>query len=1732
MNQPPIPGGLHRDFILQRLPRWLKYATGKDLQRLRDTQVDAQYAPHAPTALAEWFTRAAPAQQQVLLDCQRQLRRSKRGLAGLLKHLKGVTDFAEPLLKARLKARFGLEVDVNTAQLVRVTRTWAFNGRWQQITDQRQSLLQAALQNFDANASFGEDDYLSLDGEYTVRNEVIREPALLTVTQPLGITPQGFARLCHELDLGALYQQHLAEVFNTPLTHSRISARWVEVYKAMLRVSMQTAWMKAEISAPARDALVSLLDGHSAPRYRGQPVKIMQLSLYDVQLSDAWIIGAEHADSSSQQPVIVYLPGAPLYPLKEYPSLKAFKDDLRISLSQPVYTRLLTSYVARDEQPAFADTLRANLYHKVLGDSDAYEVVFNPQARLGMRSRPVQGDLFKALQVQHTLRVTTDAKAVVVPSAEHDQQASLARWAHWASVGNNMLNVAALFIPGVGEVMAAVMAEQLILQVIEIGEDWSNGDRAGAWTHIEALGWTIAETAALIPLGAATQVGGSLVLDELLRVELAVGGSRLWRANLAPYARGVELGDAVPDAQGLYRVGDKHYVRIDEQVYEVAKGPAGAWRVTSDILHAYEPALSSNGEGAWRAHGERPLTWDHRQLLRRLGHATEGLADSELTQAADICGVSDDALRKVHIDRTPMPALLADTLRRMRLDRQVTRFIDATHKGSALGKDLGYQPVLAVQLPRWPGRVIEVFSGPEPWGESITYGRGLYPEGPVIKLTRDDVYGGQLPERILASLDDAAATALLGENTAVDARLQALRNQLGEYAAQQRSKVFDSLYDSQRPAGSVAVQRIQRQFSNLPDEAASALLAKASGAQRRELNKADGRVPLAIAEQARVYQREARINRALHGLYAPTLASADSDRLALGLLDRLPGWTTDVRLELHEQTLAGPVAGGIGSPSAALKRLVRVGRQYHVYDQQGLELGLAATVQDAILKALPDSERSALGYTMHEGPRLLSTLGSLAVTDRTAVAGLLGIRPVRPWFMPPFHLADGRVGYPLGGIVPRERSATSRLRDLYPNSTQEQHEVLIGVLRAQGELEDAVRLLEQDFYALENALEDWVDLADDDWDEQETTARTEVARRLVACWRAEGNNELDLLGLAVSELPSLNVRFEHIDVLKLDSMDLQALPAGFLRAFPSIKLLSLDFNVFTRIPAAISECTALRELSFNANHITGGGAEVFEPLRGLNRLQVLNLGANALEAVNPLALVDLGGLTSLQQLSLRGNSLSLTAQGVAQLARLPLRELDLGYNLISLDETAAQAFAPMVQLERIVLADNPLGRVPVLEGMTALRHLDLGHCRIAAWPDALTQLMNQDPLNLRFVELSRNRIETLPDLVTTRFGEALLSGDASRQLHLDRNPLAPAAVQRLAQVGQLADEESVLDTATVWLEGVAETRKTLWQALKQDPAFRTVFDVLDRLGYAREAELDLAGVRERVWSVLEFAEQHQAFREELLEIADSYPATCADMSADAFSDFEIARLVFDKALAAGTDEARSRGMFNLYKQLFRRSEVNRLADRIALRRTARRAALQDGGEVPALDLLDDISDAQLLAHSVDDIEIRLKLRQGAAAKLDYPEPSSGMLFSDIAAVSERTQSKVRKAVRANDTTQARQDWLVGQTSWKYYLRQRYGQQFGIVEAVWDDGMSYLEECAGDDVLTVNKLSPNVLEALRGVITQPMLDATGAVQKVTLTDAQYLLAARAVANGREHSVEQLIVNLTRSEALLQ
>jgi hypothetical protein len=1468
-------GGLNGPFIQRQLPDWLKHSTYSALKQLRDTQTEAQYTPNG---LANWFTRASAEQQQVLLDSQTLLRQRKRGLAGLLKGFKGITQFAEPLLKARLLADHHLDLDVNTVQLVRIRREWTFNGRWEQVTAVRQSLLEAALQNFASDAAFTDDDCLSVDGEYQV-TKVIYEPAVVHFSQRIALTAEHFAALCHDLDLGRRYQEHLSQVFDTPLVSSRIRYESIDAYKALLQVQMHVALMKNEISADAHTALSALIAGHAAPTLHGQALKIEQLSLYAVPLADAWLITGGGQGSDGLHPVIVYLPGAPLYPLKEYPSLQAFKDDLRISLSQPDYQALLGRYVARRDEVDFARLIRENIFHHVPGYA---EPMYNPDASLKLRSRAVQSDLFKAVQDEHLQKLKDDAQVIAVPSAQVDEQASAARLAYWQDKGMSALNVAAFFIPVVGEVMAFVVAEQLVTDAIEGAEAWNDGDRAAAWSHLEALAISMAIAAGLGgALKLKSALGRAVVLDELVTIELANGERRLWRPDLTPYARSVSLTEHSPDAQGLYRIGDKRYVSIEQRVYEVTQEAGEQWRIAAKLPNAYCPPISSNGQGAWQAYGEQPLGWDRRQLLRRLGHLTEGCTDAELAQAADTSGVSDDILRKVHVDRLPAPPALVDALQRIKLDRRVTRLVDSVRAGTPNGSDLGYVPPLVLELPKWPGTAIEVFKGPEPWGESIVYGPNGFTDPAPIKMTREEVYTNQLPDTIVSSLDEPAARDFFGDDVEAAERVQVLRDKLGDRLQARRATVSNSLAASSRAPRSAAVQCLQREFAQLTDEAAAQLVDSASAAQLDALQGDPGYVPVGLAERARRQLRDLQISRAIDGLFEPGYVSLDSDRLALRLLPRLTGWTDTLRLEMREDTLEGVLLDAIGPADGELKTLVR-GDIYTAYDKAGLELGISATVYGGVLNALPDSERLALGVQIHQGTELRRMLGAQALADRDYVAQVMGQTTRRLWLKPQ---PRETLGYSLSGDPAalgaaggsHNPSLIRRVRRLYPNMQDSAAVELLDALH----MDEAQLILEMDkrladLEQLRTDLATWV--AKDQHEVIGTqhirsvprAYRERVARAIEGAFQRTcevrssvdglvSGHELDLSGIRLANLPSFTADMGHVTSLKLAEMALRDVPEGFLRSFTGLRWLDLANNRLTRLPASLDTLQGLTRLSFKNNRIVLDAAGV-EVLGGLRRMKILNLEDNPIEL-----LPDVTQMLDLRGLMLRGTAIDRWPIGVLALEYLEV--LDLRANRIT--QIPAEVLEPSAEQAATVQRVNA---VTSLHGNA----LDVA---------------------------SRTRMDLYRQRTGVNFGVTSIRG-----------PHLPTAENYAAR----------------WLVGTASAEiaehQAIWDGLSAETGSGDFFSVLNDLRGCAEFQRAYTHLKARVWTLLRAAASDGTLRDELFELA-GHPETCADGILAVFGTFEM-RVLLHEAMLLSEQVGVERSLMDLARGLFRLETVDRISARV------------------------------------------------------------------------------------------------------------------------------------------------------------------------------------------------------------
>lgn len=627
---------LHHSLIKQQLPTWTRHTTTAHWQRLRQTQQPPQ--GHAGLE-ADWFANAAPDLRAAVLAAQARSRASHATLADKLRGLQNLTSFAEPLLAARLQADFGVQLEVSKAQWVDYEQVLISPRQPPKAVAKAPiSLLQAALHNFYQDQGFVSPSYLCIDTE-----------------RKLAIAPHAFATSCRALDLGQRYQAHLLSHYRAPF----VAHLWISATQDRLRAGIQLAGLRRHISGETQDRLLALLDGP------GQLLPVQQPSLFAIALREVLLFYPQGL--GDDLPVVAWLPGAVDGELVEYPSLAACTAALQTRLCNAGFRQFFARFVASAQQAHFFSMLKRNLDG---GDAQADEDwTLQAGADLHVSTRKLPNPHFRSLFDQHLQQALDDARLLAVSTADADAARHAQVRAFWESSALNFLNLAAFFVPGLGEVMMAVVAYQLVEEVVEGVQAWQVGDIDAALGHMESVALNVVFIGGLAVAGKA-----AAQLSKLAEVRLPDGRVRLWLPDLAPYRTTVELpAELTTNDLGQYRVGAKTYVRIDGHLHEQRFDSAvDRWRLVHPRApSAYQPELVHNGQGAWRSIHEQPLTWSTEQLLRRLGPLSEGLDDLELNQALRISGSSADALRRLHLASEAPPPLLADTLERPALLRQV-----------------------------------------------------------------------------------------------------------------------------------------------------------------------------------------------------------------------------------------------------------------------------------------------------------------------------------------------------------------------------------------------------------------------------------------------------------------------------------------------------------------------------------------------------------------------------------------------------------------------------------------------------------------------------------------------------------------------------------------------------------------------------------------------------------------------------------------------------------------------------------------------------------------------------------------------------------------------------------------------------------------------------------------------------------------------------------------------------
>lgn len=567
-----------------------------------------------------------------------------------------------------------------------------------------------------------------------------------------------------------------------------------------------------------------------------------------------------------------------------------------------------------------------------------------------------------------------------------------------------------------------------------------------------------------------------------------------------------------------------------------------------------------------------------------------------------------------------------------------------------------------------------------------------------LKLERIRQLSGTSVEALRkARVDHVAIPALLADTLKrfeIDEAIQGEgANVRSSVLAAHQSGLFEQRYAALEEGANAQVSLIKRAFPQLPNRVAEELLSGADGAELQAIAQ-NNRLPLRLAEEARAYQQQVRLARAYEGLYRKTLGNDDTQRMVLHSLEKLPGWPSDLRIEVFEKTAGGDrLIDSIGPQGAAVsRRLIKFGPKnlYEVRDEKFAVLRLQADIYGAVQAAVLPEDWAAMKLTAADrGASLKQALEQMPLMPREELRALLKMQPVKPGYRPPMRLADGRFGYPLSpvrGVGRRPFVCQMKAAMLYPSKSIEAVDEMLG-LQA---LDDAAMLarleyLEQEFNQLKAVLEKW----QEEGQVGSVRDRRRVSTTLQNAWRRTTpqtmaadqtpiGHTLDLSDENVGDLPPITANMDHVGVLSLSRMALTDTSLPFLNAFGRLRWLDMSNNHLTRLPEFVNDGANLTKLDLSNNAIRLTEQSRMR-LEGMQGLKILKLSGN--RQLGWAANVQ--GMRSLNQLYLAETATTRFPAGAEQLTHLA--RVDLHSNQITeLPEYAYQ------HLDQINLHGNPL----------------------------------------------------------------------------------------------------------------------------------------------------------------------------------------------------------------------------------------------------------------------------------------------------------------------------------------------------------------------------------------------------------------------------------------------------------
>lgn len=522
-------------------------------------------------------------------------------------------------------------------------------------------------------------------------------------------------------------------------------------------------------------------------------------------------------------------------------------------------------------------------------------------------------------------------------------------------------------------------------------------------------------------------------------------------------------------------------------------------------------------------------------------------------------------------------------------------------------------------------------------------------------------------------------------------------------------QAFEAGYQALQPALRVEGRVLQRQFPRLPGVVVEEILAAATAQEQAELAVV-GRVPLRIAEEARLYQREMRLSRAYEGVYLALGAPVDAAVLMLQALLRLPEWSASLRVALREGDNSGRLLAQVGAANGPQVTLFQSAEGYRLRPS-----AMAGEFCETLLAALTDA---GVNLRVANGAALRRRLTNV-LPLRQEARQWLKMQVLKPQFRSPLRLANGRPGYPLsgrGGLLITEDALLDKLRlleleEFYAEDALQR--LYRSGLRRQA-ISDQLDVLLGEMQVMRQTLDAWA---------EETVAmslsplrqasRESIAESLWSCWRS-------------GVLPALERSLQPLQLENVFLIDFPSrLPQFFRERVRSLLLESIGFDEW--VTSSFEAASWITDAQWGTFIAQFPNVDLLEIQRGAWEPGLPRMVANHAPNLVELRLIDVPGYIAQNEMN---------------------------------------AFGAMPRLRRLDLSGSRFSNLPI-SGLPAMNldYLGLNDQGLSQWP----QWLDSTALSrIGEVSLMENQLSELPPAVLSPAGEVT----RQTRLYLQGNTLS------------------------------------------------------------------------------------------------------------------------------------------------------------------------------------------------------------------------------------------------------------------------------------------------------------------------------------------------------------------------